>query len=68
MKITITGRRGEGKSMLALSIHKLLQKYTSHSITLREVPNESREFKSKLKVKKVKKLLPRQIKIEVIND
>ena len=68
MKITITGKRSEGKSMLARNIHKLLQKYTPYIITLTELPNESIQFKSKLKVKKMKYLQPKRVKIEVVNE
>ena len=68
MRITITGERSEGKTALALVIHKLLQKYTRYTLTVREVPNEAREFKSALKVKEIKRLSPRYVKIEVAND
>ena len=68
MKITITGGRAEGKSVLALVMHKLLQKYTLYTVSIKEEPNVSREFESTLKVKKMKKLQPRNVVIEIVND
>ena len=67
MKITITGKKSEGKSKLALIIHKAIQKYTLYTVSVQEVPNEARNFKSALKMKNMKKLLPRFVKIVVIN-
>ena len=68
MIITITGKRSEGKSTLAYIINKLLKKYTPCTISIKEEPNVSRNFKAIQKVKRMKKLQTRSVVIDVANN
>ena len=65
MKITITGKRSEGKSILAIILCKLLQKYTSYNVSLTEEPSPTKTCKAKFKVKAMKQLQPRKVDIVV---
>lgn len=68
MKIIISGERSDGKTILSLVLHRLLQKYTQYDVSVTEEPNLTKVSITKLRMKYIDQLEPRKVDIIVSNE